>query len=265
MDQVVRQCVSFIELIVMETKEGIKKIKKRSINDNHIFISRYQESCHMSFSIHSSAVLSCSCSILFIHEINHLFRSQVLSPLSLKPSSTQSTSESELSASVASLASLKQITSAVTSVIMSMASAIKAAQDAAAASVDHPQASDDVVMLSADPILIVNSQDQASLESAEVRTELTMSGPTISGHAAPDSVICQMMSSTSHQVARLQATFLSSSGSWTRRRSATGSSSVIQSSSSISSIMCFRFLMSRIQLTSWIGSSIRVFKTRYIT
>ena len=78
-----------------------------------------------------------------------------------------SVSESELSASVASLASLKQITSAVTSVIMSMASAVKAAQDAAAASLDHPQASDNVVMLSADPILMVNGQDQASLKSGD--------------------------------------------------------------------------------------------------
>ena len=44
-------------------------------------------------------------------------------------------------------------------------------------------------MLSADPILVVNSRDQASLESAEVRTEPAMSGLTISGASAPDSLV----------------------------------------------------------------------------
>ena len=72
---------------------------------------------------------------------------------------------------------------------MSMASAVKAGQNAAARSADHPHASDDVVILSADPILIVNSQDQSSLESAEVRTELAMSGLTFSGPSAPDSLV----------------------------------------------------------------------------
>ena len=47
---------------------------------------------------------------------------------------------------------------------MSMAAAVKAAQDATTSTLDHPPASDDVVMLSADPIVIVNSQDLASLE-----------------------------------------------------------------------------------------------------
>ena len=73
---------------------------------------------------------------------------------------------------------------------MSMASAVKAAQDAAAASADHPQASDDVIMLSADPILILNSQDQSALESADVRTEVAMSGPhNQQVHSAPDSLV----------------------------------------------------------------------------
>ena len=44
-------------------------------------------------------------------------------------------------------------------------------------------------MLSADPILIVNCHDQASVESAEVRTDLATSGLTISGASAPDSLV----------------------------------------------------------------------------
>ena len=101
-----------------------------------------------------------------------------------------STSESELSASVASLASLQPITSAVASVIMSMAAAIKSAHDAAAASaLNRPRPSEDVVMVSADPILIVNSIDQPAIESAEIRTEIAMSGLTISGPSAPDSLV----------------------------------------------------------------------------
>ena len=78
-------------------KEGIRRIrsiKKESISDYHIFISVHQESCHVSCSIRCSVALSFSCSILFIRQINHLFRSQVLSPLSLKPSWTQSQSQS---------------------------------------------------------------------------------------------------------------------------------------------------------------------------
>ena len=74
-------------------------------------------------------------------------------------------STSECSASLASFASLKQITST----IMPMASAFKAAQDAPAVSADHPHAQDDVIMLSADPILIVNSQNQEALDAAHVR------------------------------------------------------------------------------------------------
>ena len=100
-----------------------------------------------------------------------------------------SISESEQSTSLASLASLKSITS-VTSVIMAaMASAFKAAQDAAAVSADHPGAQDDVIMSSADPILIVSSQDQEALDAAHVRTEIAMSNLTISGHSSPDSLV----------------------------------------------------------------------------
>ena len=99
-----------------------------------------------------------------------------------------SISESELTAS-ASLASLHQITSAVTSVIMAMSAAIKSAHDAAAAALNHPQPSEDVVMVSADPILIVNSQDQPAIESAEIRTDIAMSGLTVSGSSAPGSLV----------------------------------------------------------------------------
>ena len=99
-----------------------------------------------------------------------------------------SISESELTAS-ASLASLQSATSAITSVIMAMSAAIKSAHDAASSLVNHPQPSEDVVMVSADPILIVNSQDQPALETAEIRTEIAMSGLTISGPSAPGSLV----------------------------------------------------------------------------
>ena len=169
-----------------------------------------------------------------------------------------SISESEQSASLASLASLKSIASVI---MAGMASAFQAAQDAAAISADHPGAQDDVSMLSADPILIVNSQDRDTLVAAHVRTEIAMSNLTISGHSAPDSssmpswphchhrgwtcVICQRMASTSHQASREQVRHLTSRGSWRPRISAIGSSSTMQSSSSINSIMCFRSLESR--------------------
>ena len=58
---------------------------------------------------------------------------------------------------------------------------------------------------------------------------------------------------------------LASRGSWQLLRIAIGSSSTTQSSSSFSNIMCFRFLVSRIQVTNSIGSSISVWQTQYIT
>ena len=51
-----------------------KGIKKRSSSNHRIIISECEESCHMSCSIHSSPLLLCSCSILLVHQINHLFR-----------------------------------------------------------------------------------------------------------------------------------------------------------------------------------------------
>ena len=53
----------------------------------------------------------------------------------------------------------------------------------------HPQPSDDVVMVSADPILIVHAQDQPAIESAEIRTEIAISGLTVSGSSAPGSLV----------------------------------------------------------------------------
>ena len=44
-------------------------------------------------------------------------------------------------------------------------------------------------MVSADPILIINSHDQPAIESAEIRTEIAMSGLTVSGSSAPDSLV----------------------------------------------------------------------------
>ena len=102
-----------------------------------------------------------------------------------------STSEPELIAS-ASLASLQPVTSAITSVIKAMSSAVKSAHDAASSALNHPQPSEDVVMVSADPILIVNSQDQPAIESADIRTEIAMSGAhsdTVSGSSAPGSLV----------------------------------------------------------------------------
>ena len=99
-----------------------------------------------------------------------------------------STSESELIAS-ASLASSQPITSAITSVIMAMSAAIRSPHEAASTLASHPQPSEDVVMVSADPILIVNSQDQPAIESAEIRTEIAMSGLTVSGSSAPGSLV----------------------------------------------------------------------------
>ena len=101
---------------------------------------------------------------------------------------SDSISESELIAS-ASLASLQPITSAITSVIMAMSAVIRSAHEAASAVAGHPQPSDDVVMVSADPILIVNAQDQPAIESAEIRTEIAMSGLTVSGSSAPGSLV----------------------------------------------------------------------------
>ena len=72
---------------------------------------------------------------------------------------------------------------------MSMAAAIKSAHDAATSALNHPQPSEDVVMVSADPILIVNSQDQPAIKSAEIRTEIAMSGLTVSGSSAPGSLV----------------------------------------------------------------------------
>ena len=44
-------------------------------------------------------------------------------------------------------------------------------------------------MVSADPILIVNSHDQPAIESAEIRTDIAMSGLTVSRSSAPGSLV----------------------------------------------------------------------------
>ena len=125
-----------------------------------------------------------------------------------------SISESKLTAS-ASLASLQPITSAITSVIMAMSAAIRSAHEAASA-VARVQPSEDVVMVSADPILIVNSHDQPATESAEIRTEIATQVSQSAVHqllahwsSMPSwhhfhqrrwtCVTCQRMSSCSHQ------------------------------------------------------------------
>ena len=144
------QCVSVIDELSFKEKKARsgKEIKKRSINEYHITIFRYQESCHM------------SCFYSFFCGFYHIPGQKSSAQSFATEAVFDSTSESEQSASLASLVSLKQITSA----IMSMASAFKAAQDASAVAADHPQAQDDVIMLSEDPILIVDSQGQETFK-----------------------------------------------------------------------------------------------------
>ena len=48
---------------------------------------------------------------------------------------------------------------------------------------------EDVVMVSADPILIVNSHDQPTTKTAEIRNDIAMSGLTVSGSSAPGSLV----------------------------------------------------------------------------
>ena len=193
-----------------------------------------------------------------------------------------STSESELSASVTSLASLKPITSAVTSVIMSMAAAIKSAHDAAASALNHPQPSEDVVLASSDSILIVNSHDQPAVESAEDRSRNVRAHYQRSVSARLIGQVCkswlhchhrgwtcvtrQKMSSCLHQTSRHQVTHSTSRGSWRPRIRDSGSSSMMRSSSSISSIMCFKFLESKSQeVICSIERSIKAFRMQSIT
>ena len=130
--------------------------------------------------------------VIFLFKSLHQSNQPSVQKSSAQPFVTEaildSISESELSAS-ASLASLQQITSVVTSVIMAMSAAIKSAHEAASSALNHSQPSEDVVMVSADPILIVNAQDQPATESAEIRTDIAMSGLTISGSSAPDSLV----------------------------------------------------------------------------
>ena len=126
--------------------------------------------------------------VIFLFNSLHLSNQSSVQKSSAQPVVTEavsdSTSESELIAS-ASLASLQPITSAITSVIMAMSAAIRSAHEAATTLASHPQPSEDVVMVSSDPTLIVNSQDQPAIESAEIRTEIAMSGLTVSGSSAP--------------------------------------------------------------------------------
>ena len=120
--------------------------------------------------------MSCSiqCSVVFLfnslHPSNH--------PSAQKSSAQPFVIEADL-----------VVTSAITSVIMAMSSVVKSAHEAASSALNHPQPSEDVVMVSADPILIVNGQDQPAIESAEIRTEIAMSGITISGSSAPGSLV----------------------------------------------------------------------------
>ena len=141
-----------------------------------------------------SYVLFCSvfCSfVIFLFNSPHPSNQPSVQKSSAQPFVTEavlnSISESELTAS-ASLASLRPITSAITSVIMAMSAVIRSAHETASA-VARSQPSEDVVMVSADPILIVNSHDQPAIESAEIRTEIAMSGLTISGSSAPGSLV----------------------------------------------------------------------------
>ena len=195
-----------------------------------------------------------------------------------------SRSESEFIAS-ASFASLQSVTSSLSSVIMALSSAIKSAHDAASTLAGQPQVSDDVVMLSADPILIVNNHHSEAIESAEIRTASQCQGSRSVQRQIPHHhwsntrslhhfhqrgwtcVICQMMSRCSHHASKLVQTRSTSSSSWTQKLNVTGSSSMMQSSSSGISIMFFKFLESRIhqEVTSSTGSFISHFRMPSIT
>ena len=175
-----------------------------------------------------------------------------------------SSSESELTAS-ASFASLQSVTSSLSSVIMALSSAIKSAHDAASTLAGQPQVSDDVVMVSADPILIVNNHHSEAIESAEIRTDIAMSGITVSSTSDPSPSLVKYAITASLPSERMDMCHLSedvkmfascfkagsdtfdlASSSWTQRISASGSSSTMRSSSSGISIMFFKFLESRI-------------------
>ena len=192
MDQIMLLCVSVIEISVMEKarsrKESGESGDQEGINQrlSHLYLRASRVMSYVLF-------YSIFCSfVIFLFNSLHPSNQPSVQKSSAQPFVTEavldSISESELTAS-ASLASLQSATSAITSVIMAMSAAIKSAHDAASSLVNHPQPSEDVVMVSADPILIVNSQDQPALETAEIRTEIAMSGITISGPSAPGSLV----------------------------------------------------------------------------
>ena len=139
------------------------------------------------------------------------------------------------------------------------------------------------IMLSADPILIVNSQDQEPLGSAHLRTEVAMSNLTISGHSAEDSEVkYAVMASLPNsrmdtwsvrwcQVLRVKLQDVKCF-TWLQEVHGNITSALLghpqwcrQSSRSISSIMGFKFLVSRSQVTNSIGNSITIYHMIYLT
>ena len=64
---------------------------------------------------------------------------------------------------------------------MSMASARKVTQDASAASAGT-QSLQDVIMVSADPIMVINSGDSEFMASALLRTEVALASLTVTSH-----------------------------------------------------------------------------------
>ena len=185
------QCVSVIEISVME------KARSRKESGESGTSRRNQSTTITSLSqcIKNHVICLVLFNILwfrhFLVQFSSSVKSTICSEVKCSALVTEavldSISESELTAS-ASLASLQSVTS---SLIMAMSAAIKLAHDAASSLVGHPQSSDDVVMVSADPVLIVNSHDQPAIESAEIRTEIAMSGLTISSSSDPSSSLAR--------------------------------------------------------------------------
>ena len=269
-----------------KVKKGIRRIrsiKKESINDYHIFISVYQESCHMSCSIQCSAVLSFSCSILCIRQISHQFRSQVLSPLSLKPSSTQVQSQSSLpqhhllhcSQSPHHCHQWSWRCHQRSSQLMMQHQLWQVSLKCQMTWSWYQQ-----IQSSSSTIITVRpSSQRRSRQTSQCQGSRSVQRQIPHHHWSNmrslhhfhqrgwTCVICQRMSRCSHHASKLVQTCSTSSSSWTQRISASGSSSMMRSSSSGISIMFFKFLESRIhqEVISSTGSFISHFRMPSIT
>ena len=154
-------------------------------------------------------------------------------------------------------------------------SAIKAAQDASSASATQPsQVQEDVIVLSAGPIMVINTQDQEAAMSALLlllRTEVALSELQVSSHGDEDSIVKFALRSClpnsrmdmchlSEDVKYFVSSFKGSGGSFDFKEAHRFFSGLMLGSSSFDSIMCLKFLESKGQVTASLGSSISVWK-----